>query len=982
MSAPVHKVSTIPAGENFAHILAGHILDQSDGSPESIAHYKILLPTRRACRTLQEAFLHLKKGKPILLPRITTLGDVEEQDLSLLTFGNHSAFLDIPPAIPAIRRKLLLAKLIQRIPEFTQGTEHALKLADAIASLHDQVIIEELDFKNLQDIVPQEFADHWQITLDFLKIISEQWPKILAEQNMVDPATRRNLLMDHLAKFWEDNPPDTPIIAAGSTGSVPATRRLMKVIASLPKGEIIIPGLDQHMNEQSWKTLEESHPQHGLKNLIEFIGIERKDVATLKRSNNERAILASELMRPAATSDQWKNFPEKADIESMLQGLEYYPCKNPQQEAQIIALIIRETLENTDKNIALITPDRNIAKRVIAACKRWDIELDDSGGTKLSHTSLGQFILLTLQNLKPVFDPVSLLALLKHPYCRLGYDEKTYKKLIRQLELGILRSKRPPFSFEAIKSVAQNEHGNEALLPFIEKLGTVLNAQEIRDDTEVTKLIEEHLKILHTLANTDKQSGEILLWREDEGEKAAELFIDLQDHAYLLGNISHTDYEDLLNHLMEQVIIRKSDNLHPQVSILGQLEGRMTSADLIIISGLNEETWPPPAGHDPWMSRPMRKTFGLPAPEKFTGLAAHDFVQGFCAANTIITRSEQTDGSPTVPARWLARLDTVLQGCGKSLDDLSPKPYMHWLEEMDSPSEFRPYSRPEPRPPLSARPSKMSVTKIENWLKNPYMIYAYYTLNLKPVNPLKIKHDAALYGSILHSILDQFVRNNPLKIPENALEILENHTKETLIDFGITETEIPFWLARFKNISQWFLDHEKSWRIDAKFQCSEAKGSAIFPSNNRNFELECRADRVDLLSGGYALIDYKSSNQQLTAKKIEGGSLPQLPLEALILAKSGFTGMLSSTTPTLSLSYWVMSGGQDAGQIIETRKNIDQTLQIVEEGLVNLIEIFDDPTIPYYAIPDTLNAPRFDDYEQLSRLKEWAVLDNTSEEAA
>lgn len=984
MSGPTPKVKTIPAGENFACVLAGHILSQSDGSPESIAHHKILLPTRRACRTLCDAFLHLNDGKPMILPQIMPFGDVEEQDLSLMMFGKNKNYLDIPPAISPMRRKFLLARLIRQIPEFTQSMDHALKLADSIAALLDQIIIEELDFKALHTLVPAEFANHWQITLDFLKIISEQWPNILDEQNMVDPAKRRNMLMDNLVRHWSDNPPDTPVIAAGSTGSVPATRRLMNVIAALPQGEIILPGLDRDMDEESWQVIEGSHPQHGLKQLLDTIGIDRVDVAILSRNKNERILLAGEMMRPAATSGQWKNFSNKGNIDEMLQGLQYYPCKNPQQEAQIIALIIREALEDKDKTIALISPDRATARRVIAACRRWDIDLDDSGGTKLTNTAKGQFILLALEALRQSFDPVAFLALLKHPLCRLGYGKAEYKSLIHKLELQILRNKTPLRSFEMMKTLAANKE-YKALVQFLNTLEDSLHHSKMDQASTLPQMIEAHLNIVQKLADTDKEKGETILWSDDDGEALGGLFIELQDHAALIENPDPSDYEALLYHLMEQSIVRKSQDLHPNVSILGQLEGRMSSADLVILSGLNEETWPPAAKHDPWMSRMMRKDFGLPDPEKFIGLAAHDFVQGFCAKNVVITRPEQYHGAPSVPARWLARLDAVLQTCGKSLDDLCIHPYKTWLSMLDQPKDFLPCSRPEPKPPLSARPSEVSVTKIENWLRDPYTIYAYYSLNIRKLRPLRVKHDAALLGNILHKILDQFVRDHPLTMPKNAEELLLGYAQNTLIDFGLTEDEIPFWLTKFKSIIDWYIRHESNWRQDAKFLRSEARGKAVFNIGDNNFTLHCIADRIDLAQGGYVLIDYKSGGN-FSAQKLSKGQLPQLPLEALILQHEGFNveerqKAIEGKLPTLNLSYWIMTGRQGGGEIVEINSNIEITLETVKDGLTGLVESFQDLSVPYYAVPDLSNAPAYNDYEHLARLKEWAVLDQ-SEEAA
>ena len=117
----------------------------------------------------------------------------------------------------------------------------------------DQIYTENLDMADLATLVPENFAEHWQITLQFLEILSEHWPKILAEHHVIDHADRRNRLILALADFWNTHPPIAPIIAAGSPGSLPSTARLLSVISGLPQGRIILPGLDTNCDEESWK---------------------------------------------------------------------------------------------------------------------------------------------------------------------------------------------------------------------------------------------------------------------------------------------------------------------------------------------------------------------------------------------------------------------------------------------------------------------------------------------------------------------------------------------------------------------------------------------------------------------------------------------------------------------------------------------------------------------------------------------------------
>lgn len=985
------------AGQDFGKTLAQVLLHETKDEPHKLVRYRILLPTRRACRVLRECFLNLSDGKPMLLPQMTPLGDVEEEDLSLMMFGSGGSFLDIPQSIPPLKRQLLLAQLIRKMPDFVQGADFALELAADLGALLDRITTEDLDIRDLHKIVPDDFAAHWQITLKFLQIISEAWPAILQEMNVVDVATRRRMLIHALADHWENNPPDTPVIAAGSTGSIPATARLLRVISSLPSGRLVLPGLDDIMDDQSWNAMTESHPQWGLKTLLHNIGVPREHVKPLLAESEEssRRILASEIMRPAATTDHWKAFTQKQSLPSLLAGIEYYSCATQQEEAQIISLMLRETLEQPEKAAALITPDRGLARRVQAQCRRWGIELDDSAGRVLTTTQAGLFLILTGNTVADGYDPVALLAMMKHPLCRMGYERTTYEELLAQTESQLLRTRDPVQGFDDLLARAKHT-GNSKIEKFITEIFSILNPllllAERGREHDFHAIMATHIRAAEQCARCDVTGGAENMWRGDDGEAAALFLSELSLHGGLLGNMDYRNYTGVLNRLMGKVTVRSPYGSHPRLLLLGQLEARLTSADLIIMGGLNEGTWPAVAAHDPWMSRQMKKNFGLPADEKSVGLAAHDFVQGFCAGTVVLTRAERVDGTPTVPSRWLQRLDTVMRSGGSSLDSLAVRPLMRWAHEIDTPPEILPCSRPAPCPPVSARPAGVSITKIENWVKDPYAIYARYVLNLQKTNPLRRKVDAAFKGDILHKALDRFVKTYPLYLPEDAREQLLSIGQDILSAYPAQKEELKYWWPRFVRMAEWFVEHEVAWRKDAKFLCSEVKGHLDMTTNGRSFRLYGIADRIDRMHGGYALIDYKSGGSY-SKTGMTSGSLPQLPLEAMIMARGQFgaksffgendegQGETSAQKipngDTVYMGYWKITGGRIAGEEISFPDNLEEIIQTVEQGLQDFLDSFyGEQPAAFLALPNPANVPHFNDYEHLERVKEWAALDD------
>lgn len=986
------NVYNVPAGLPFSKILAQYLVDLSDKNGVSLTHYRVLLPTRRACRVLRDAFLGLNDGKPILLPQMSPIGDVDEDELSILTFGADRFFADIPQPIPAIRRQLLLARLILQAPDFAQGADHALALAKALAQFIDQIIVEGLDVADLYKIVPDDFAEHWKITLDFLKIISEQWPMILHDEGCVDVARRRNLLLLSLCDFWRENPPDYPIIAAGVTGSVPAVSELLSVIANMRFGQVILPGVDCCMSDKAWTCLDVNHPQYMLKRLLNKIGVVRGDVVDIAedRDGDARRFLASQMMLPAQETHQWRAFAESHDLKSMCSDLQYYPCTTQGEEAAVISLIMRQALNVAGQVTALVTPDRVLARRVAAQCRQWGIDVDDSAGQSLADTRLGKFLTLISRVCLSDYDPVSILSLLKVSYCRFGQEEQDYVRMVELFENSVLRKDVSILSHDMLRSyVKECGEDGEKLSCFLGAFYDVLMPlMSCRKSSDFKEILRVHLQVAEALAASSTVLGMEILWQGDAGESGSLFFTDLLLHADQLGGISTGEYEGLVSSLMRGVSVRSAYNVHPRILILGQLEARLADFDTVIMGGLNEGVWPQDVGHDPWMSRPMRKAYGLPDAEQMIGVAAHDFVQAFCAKNVFMTRAGKIDGAPTVPARWLDRLDAVLHGGGVYIGDLAVYPYREWAKSLNDHEDFQPYERPSPRPPVSVRPNGVSITKFETWMQNPYAIYMHYILRLRKTSPLLQDNDAALRGTLTHKIVEKFCNTYPIALPDDAQNILIDIAKNILrADVESTES-LNYWWPKFMRLSQWFVSHEKEWRKDAKFLASEVWGNVDLDIDGEGFNIYGVADRIDRMHGGYALIDYKTGAGSLSGSKIKKGQLPQLPLEAFILREGGFNGRGFKYDPpemdpvrvpageVSYMGYWILSGKGAGGQVEDVRDDLDQIVDNVLDGVIALVRVFRKFDTPYLCVPNTSNLPRFNDYEHVSRLKEWAALDD------
>lgn len=985
------RVFTIPAGFSFVDELALGILERYGRDPLALAGVTVLLPTRRACRSLREAFLRLAGGRPLLLPSLSPLGDLDAEGLSLALedLPNLAGSLEMAPVIGELRRRLLLTRAILAAPDLAATAPQAVRLAADLTRLLDQVETEGLSFDRLATLVPADYAEHWQITLGFLTILTENWPPILAAEDAVDPAHRRNRILEAQAAAWRSQPPAGPIIAAGSTGSIPATGALLAVIAGLPHGAVVLPGLDTATDDAGWQAItgDEAHPQHTLAELLARLGVARGAVQpwraeAMSPPRPDRVRLLAEALRPAATTEDWRSLTLDG---RGLMGLTRVDCPTAQDEAEVVALMLRRVLETPDRTAALVTADRALARRVAAALGRWGILVDDSGGQPLGDTAVGSFLRLSAQAVVEGFSPVPLLALLKHPLAALGESPAGCRAFARGLERLALRGPQPAAGIAGLRAALEavpEGRLRQSVFTGLERvagIATPFQEAVARGQAPLTALIAAHIGFAEALAATRERPGAACLWRHEDGESAAAFVGEWLLAAVDFPAVAADDYPGLFESLLTGRVVRPRFGRHPRLAILGPLEARLQHHDLMILGGLNEGGWPAEPAVDPWLSRPMRKRFGLPSPERQIGLSAHDFAQAAAAPEVVLTRAERVEGAPTVPSRWLSRLDTVLRALG--LDERRTRQqedqWLAWARGLDQPAAVRPVAAPTPRPPVAARPRRLSVTEIETWMRDPYAIYARRILCLEPLEPIAADPGAAERGQFIHQALDRFIQDWPDALPADSLDRLLEHGR---VAFGalLARPEVwAFWWPRFERVAGWFLDQERQRRPRIRPLVTEVGGRMEFDGRAGVFLLTAKADRLDRLPDGrLAIIDYKTGVVP-AASDIALGFSPQLPLEAAMAAAGGFRGLGPATVG--QLAFWRLSGGEPAGEERVVRGEPSALAEQAHGGLEALIWAFDDPATAYCSRPWPERAPRFDAYAHLARVQEWSAAGGTPE---
>ncbi|MDQ0512402.1 double-strand break repair protein AddB [Ancylobacter amanitiformis] len=1018
MTARPPRLFTIPASAPFLPVLADALLDGGliegftpRGDPFALATTTIFLPTRRAGRLLAEALRARVEvaGMPAgvaLLPRIVPLGDVDEDALAFA-----ESFADPPRAVKPTTRRLALASLVKawrsRLRDgdgrvaVAAGPGAEIGLADALAHLIDEMAAQEVPWERLDALVPGEHDAYWDMALDFLKIARDFWPAHLAEHGEVDASIRRDRLIAAEAERLLKDGATGPVIAAGSTGSLPATARLLAAVAHLPRGCVVLPGLDTDLDEASWQALTDeaapapSHPQYGLALLLSrHLRAARAQVAVLAPpAVHGRERLLSEALRPVATTEAWASLEERLGapaIDAALAGVALIEAEDSREEALAIAVALREVLEDPTRTAALITPDRDLARRVAAELLRFDIAIDDSAGEPLSESAPGRFARLVADACVDELAPLPLAALLRHALARFGLERAELAPAVEALEMMVLRGPRPapgaPGLVAAVAAFSPAQHHPSdprarigdapraraadlaarvagALGPLL-TLGTGVHA--------FAALVDAHRRaIAGAWSERDDgvpQDGA----PQDETALAvlAQAFDDLAEAARDAPAMTLGDYASALVLLLGDRPVRPPLVPGARLRILGPLEARLVSVDRVVLAGLVEQGWPAAVRTDPWLSRPMRAALGLEAPERRIGLSAHDFAQGGGAPELVLSHARKLGGAPTVPSRFLQRLAAV-SGKTRWEAALARGDRLRRLAaRIDAEPKAPRLPRPEPAPPLDLRPKRLSVTEIETWLRDPYTIYARHVLKLAPLDALDEAPGAGERGSAIHAALGTFALAFPEGLPADPEAALLAHGRRAFAPLEAFPAAHALWWARFERLVPRVIAWEQARRPGTRRIFAEVYGRLELPGGR--FTLTGRADRIEQRrDGGLAIVDFKTGAVP-TARQTKVHYSPQLPLEAAMAASGSFREVPAEEAAALIYVKLATAGLKETSAVDENDTAAGSAMATLER-LGQLVAAFENPSRGYASLARPMFRGRFGDFDHLARVKEWAT---------
>ncbi|HEY6817128.1 MAG TPA: double-strand break repair protein AddB, partial [Croceibacterium sp.] len=673
------QVYSIAAHRGFADALVAGLVPRYADPELGLARLTLLLPSGRAVRTVTEAFIRhsgagpsTSSGQGLLMPRMAVVGDLD-LDETLGPLLDPLGTLEIAPAADPARRWLRLAELIRanwRGGSPPKGSA-LLRLAFEFGRTMDRLLVEEIGPEELTgDRVVElvgDLSQHWIDSLWLFARVQTLWFDELMARGEVDPADRRNRLFRHAAKRWRAEPPPTPIVAAGVTSAARGLADLLRCIARLPQGAVVLPDLDLALTRAAWDELGAAgargaetpfgredavtHPQYHLKLLLNRMWIARDEVQPWHRAGlgagpPERSHAISSLFLPPEASKAWVDLPAE---KRRLAGVRLMECANPEEEAQAVALLVRQALELPEKRVAVVTPDRGLAARIVQHLRRWNIAADDSAGRPLSQTAAGRVLLLLADLGAEQAAPVPLMGLIEHPLVRIGEGRAAWLDQARALELELRGPRKAP-GLEPLRDVAEAA----GVAPWWGEVEAILAPLMAEGES----LLAEQIDAL--VAAGEALCGEAL-WAQADGRALSAFVDELRLNAREVGTrLDPAELPAALREAMDRVAVRPPWGGHPRVAIYGLLESRMTRAELVICAGLNEGTWPTTPATDPLLAPAVLRALGVPGADFRIGLAAHDLAGALGAPEVVLSRARREAGGPAIASRFWLRVEALL----------------------------------------------------------------------------------------------------------------------------------------------------------------------------------------------------------------------------------------------------------------------------------------------------------------------------------
>ncbi|MBP9752846.1 MAG: PD-(D/E)XK nuclease family protein, partial [Proteobacteria bacterium] len=669
-----------------------------------------------------------------------------------------------------------------------------------------------------------------------------------------------SITIEHLQKEF-----DHPIVLGGTTGSIPFIQDFSKILHASSKGYVVLPGFFKGEED-----IDIYHPFYTQKIWDEEL-------------NNPPIV---PFVDSSPKNDFLSIFKNQKPHLKPVDHIIPFDANTPLEEAKLISILVRDSLEK-NLTVSIVCNDKSLIHLIQDALNAYDFKANNALGIDLLKTVSGKFLTLFLKScLKQTLK--NIIPLLKHPL---------FKAKERSLHLKSVDR------FEAILQTESMDVEKQCLKTF-----------------NLSSYFEKYLKTYHTglhwlnyLIQDLEDLSDSTIFKNQDGTVLFGFLESLKPY-FSKTSFSFFQFIDVLMAYIEQApSVLMFDNLHQNVTLVGTIEARHQTADVVIISALNEGQWPKPIKQNLWLSPFEKEALHLPKEERRLGLGAHDFLNCLQAKTVYLTRSLKVGGIPLQENRWLKRfkLNFCLSKAAKEQQDyflnitkqlMAPlKPSNTQILEKTYPKGFD-------------APKELSISALELLNKDPYAFYVRYILKIKERLPWYLSLSPAKIGQIVHKILEK----------SNLLddEHLKEDIEKELLNLSLDDHQMIFLTNQLYEMILFVINDLKKNPIHTFLR--EQKISLTL----EDITIFGIADRIDFDQNNTVLrlIDYKTGTPP-SFKNIENGLSLQMPL---LYQMSDNTYCLSDR---VNFDYIALKGYKNQSKIINlpiTKDLADKTLKYVE----------------------------------------------------
>lgn len=975
------KTYTTHAGENLADLTVAKLIKTLPADkPLALADITLYVPSPRAGLALKEAFI--KQSGAGILPKIHMMS-FHDEDMDVHRFERDD--LEKGDVVSSLGRQMVLTQLVQTAFEkdtFNQNFEKAT----ALSSLFSKLKAYGLTIEDVEREIPESLSHHFKKNLNFFKIAFEFYPQWLKENHKIDTVDAAQKAVEVEVERLQQKGMQNPIWAVGFSDTTPLGFKLLKEILNHEQGVLIFSALDQEMVDDLFDTLPQTHPQFTLKRMLQKLQIQRAQVDFLgETESSPKNKCWNQALAPA---EGLQKINEQTALLGM-QGSTLIEANSESEEAEIIALLMRESLEQKGQTCALISPDRGLSLRVEACLKKWHINVDDSAGVPLLSTPLGQIFYMVVNLVSEHFSPLLFAEFLHHKLSFLDNIENKKHK-IKALEHHVLRGEKPALGFVGLKrklqKSLQDPRKDETLAPdalgFIEELEHVFKPL-LGQGTSYTIdfWITKHLDVLKNILQ--KQDDDHLdIFDDEAGQTLLAMLSSWQDAAQEVQKVDLETYMDILSNVMANTAVRKRQSTHPRLFIWGPMESRLQNVDRVIVGAMNEGVWPRKSTADVWFNSQICEKLGMPSPHIHVGMSGHDLLNLVTQKEVYMTRTLKDSEGETIPSRFLSRLKSVMPEPVFAELQAKGQVWKNRVGQIRLQGDVQRLKQPSVQVPVQRRPHVWSASTVKDIMQCPYKFYINKVLKIQALEPYEEGFSASLKGQLIHKILESFfveVAHMPPpykgdKNDENA--IYEHLIKQAKVAFEAVEEKASkaLGLKQFEKIAQAFarkvVEDHKNNVVPVYFE----KGAQAMLDSG--VKLYAKADRVDKDANGFVVIDYKTG-QPPKVDDVLNGTEPQMATEAVILNKGGF----GQNAKLSELQYWHVSGKKGEGikisNAVGKKADLQEFVAQAEDALTDISHQMYKGEHPFEAFPggeamEEKKGPcRYCDYAGICRFKDW-----------